>query len=146
MPEIPPDLRAQLAALTDAEWTALSAQVRAPDIEEQLRTSLSKHISGDRLEAILKVANPAAFVDENGALDEAKVVQSLGGLFGTSYQAGPTHQDFGQYTPAPPHPGPGDRGAAEAAKRFGTNSAPPPAARNGGALEAERRFGKKDNG
>jgi hypothetical protein len=130
--------------MSEGDFSAFVARVRAPDTTEQLRTALSRHISGDQLEAVLKVANTAAFVDEHGAVDETKVADSLGGLFGIN--TGPTPMDFGQNRPPPPQPGPGERGAAEAARRFGGQHAPAHTSGRGaaGAAEAAKRFPRKD--
>jgi hypothetical protein len=105
MAEISPDAEAQLSAMTDGEFAALTAKVRAPDTAEALRTAVSKHVSGDRLEAVMRVVNPAAFVDDSGRIDATKVQQHLSTLFGGQGQPGAR---------------PGDAGRAAAAKRFGT--------------------------
>jgi hypothetical protein len=132
-----------LAELPDAEFASLTARVRPPASADQLRTAAAAHIDGDQLEAFLKVANKTAFLNDQGDIDPAKVQQSIGGLFGISAPPGPAHQSFGQNTPHPPMPGPGDLGRAEAAKRFG-GQAQPPARGRGGHEEAQRRFGKKE--
>jgi hypothetical protein len=146
MGNLPADIEQQLASMSEGDFNAFIARVRAPDTTEQLRTALAKHISGDQLEAVLKVANTAAFVDEHGAVDESKVSQSLSGMFGVVPDGGPPHQDFGQNTPRPPQPGPGERGAAEAARRFGGQQPNTPRTGRGagGAAEAAKRFGPKE--
>jgi hypothetical protein len=132
-----------LAELPDAEFASLTARVRPPASADQLRTAAAEHLDGDRLEAFLKVANKSAFLNDQGDVDPAKVQQSIGTLFGISTPAASPHQNFGQHTPRPPLPGPGDRGRAEAAKRFG-GEAQPSARGRGGHEEAQRRFGKKE--
>jgi hypothetical protein len=145
MPDIEPSLEQRLADLSDVDWAALTARVRPPSSAAQLKEIAGKLISGDKLDAFVKVANLKALADENGDISEDKVAGALTGMFGAVPDGGPQHHDFGQHRPPPPQPGPGDRGKAEAAKRFGTNDATSPAtARNGGALEAEKRFGKKE--
>lgn len=136
-----------LAELPDAEFASLTARVRPPASADQLRTAAAEHIDGDRLEAFLKVANKSAFLNDQGDIDPAKVQQSIGGLFGISAPPDPAHQNFGQNTPHPPMPGAGERGAAEAARRFGGGQARPatPSTRGrSGRDEAARRFGKKE--
>jgi hypothetical protein len=145
MAGISPDIEAALAGLSDGEFAALTAKVRAPDTAEALRTAVSQHVSGDRLDAVMRVVNPSAFVGDDGKIDEAKVGQQLGTLFGPGASG-------------PPQPSAGAAGKAEAAKRFGGKQPePPPAPVAGvhagrpvqvpGAVHAEiaRRFGgKKD--
>lgn len=145
MAELSPEVEQQLASMTAGEFSALTAKVRAPDTAEQLRTIAAKHVSGARLEAVLSVANPAVFAGDDGQIDEAKVARSLGLIFG---QPARQFDNFGQQaklTQVPPTPG--EYGAAEAAKRFGTPKDPPPNGRrgNGGAREAQRRYGKRDS-
>jgi hypothetical protein len=155
MTDVPAEVEQQLASMTQGEWAAFSAKVRAPDTAEQLRTAVSQHVSGDRLEAVMRVVNPAAFVDDSGRIDATKVQQHLGTLFGGQGQPGAR---------------PGDAGRAAAAKRFGTPSdgpatstadvRPPPnpevqqgrPVRDPGAVERElqkrfgdRRMGKKES-
>jgi len=144
MPYLDPSFEQRLADLSDVDWAALTARVRPPTATAQLKEIAGQFLSGDKLDAFVKVANLKALADENGDISEDKVAGALTGMFGAVPDGGPTHQDFGQYRPAPPQPGPGERGAAEAAKRFSTNRTPPPTARNAGALEAEKRFGKKE--
>jgi hypothetical protein len=141
-----PVFEQKLADLSDVDWQALTERVRPPTSAAQLREIAGKVISGDKLEAFVKVADPKAFASENGDIDPAKVQQSIGTLFGTVPDTGPRHQNFGQHTPPPPLPGPGARGAAEAARRFGGQGNTPVTTSRGasGRDEAERRFGKKD--
>jgi hypothetical protein len=143
MSDLDPALEQKLADLSDVDWAALTARVRPPSSAAQLREIAGTVIDGDKLDAFVHVANVKAFATENGDLDEAKVLSALNGMFGAAPPTGPSHHDFGQYRPGPPVPGPGQRGAAEAAKRFGTDA--PQYITNGhgagGAAEAQRRFG-----
>ena len=166
MGELPPDFEQHLADLSDIDWSALTARVRPPSSATQLREIAGKVIDGDKLEAFVQVANVKAFATDNGDIDEGKVRTVLAGMFGTIPAAGPPHADFGQHQPPPPQPGPGERGAAEAQRRFktapdvGTHpeiakrfpkgpSIPPATHRHtsnghGGAAEAVKRFGPKE--
>lgn len=147
MPDVPTEVEQSLSNMDEGQWSAFVAKVRAPDAEEEFRAAVAKHVSGDRLEAVLKVANRSAFVGESGQIDEAKVASQIGALFSTTAPAGPSHQNFGQNTPAPPFPGPGEMGRAEAAKRFGDaqrDPATPSARGQSGRQEAARRFAKKE--
>jgi hypothetical protein len=120
----------------------------APDsIEQQLRIAVAKYASGrDRVEAVLAVANPAAFTGPDGRIDDAAVAQHLSTLF--TEQPGGRWANFGQHQPPPWPPGPGDRGRAEAQRRFGSpgaDAAAPASSRGAaGRAEAARRFGKRD--
>jgi hypothetical protein len=142
MADVPAEVEQQLASMTQGEWAAFSAKVRAPDTAEQLRTAVSQHVSGDRLDAVMRLVNPAAFVDDAGRIDATKVQQHLSTLFGTA--DGPT-------------PKSGAGGRAEAARRFGgiqSEPAPAPVAtvhagravQVPGAVQAEisKRVGKRE--
>ncbi len=141
MTDLPAEFEQQIANLSEAEWQAFTARVRAPDGAANFREAASKVIDGDRLEAVCRAANLSAFVNDKGEIDDAKVESSLRSVFGIL--AGPRWQDHGQFSQAPNMPGPGDRGRAEARKRFGNNGAPSSSGRgSAGAAEAERRCGK----
>jgi hypothetical protein len=144
MPDLDPSLEQRLADLSDVDWAALTARVRPPSSAAQLRDIAGKVITGDQLDAFVSVANLKALATENGDIDEDKVNRALTGMFGITPETSPPHQDFGQHRPPPPMPGPGDRGRAEAAKRFGGQSGAPSGRGAGGHAEAERRFGKRD--
>jgi hypothetical protein len=144
MPDFDPVLEQKLADLSDVDWAALTARVRPPSSSAQLREIAGKVITGDQLEAFVNVANVKALAGSNGDIDEAKVMGALTGMFGVSPETSPPHENFGQYSPPPPMPGPGDCGRAEAAKRFGANGENVQGARGGGGrAEAERRFGRR---
>jgi hypothetical protein len=141
MPDLDPSLEQRLADLSDVDWAALSARVRPPTSVAQLREIAGKVISGDKLDAFVKVADPKAFASENGDIDPAKVQQYVGTLFGST--AGGRSS--------------GAAGSAEAARRFGgtrpaAGTAADPGVHAGhtvqepGAVqrELEKRFGKKE--
>jgi hypothetical protein len=138
MPELSPEFEQQLAAMTDGEFSALTAKVRAPDTAEAFREAASKIVDGDRLETITKIANLAAFTNEHGEIDAAKVGERLRAVFGLP--ATPRWANQGQYTQQPHEPAPGDRGNAEVRKRFGDGG---PVRASAGAAEAAKRFGKR---
>jgi hypothetical protein len=146
MVNLPPEVEQQLGALSNDEWSTLTAKLRAPDSTEQLRTVAGQVLSGAALESFMAVADVSKFTDDKGAIAEEAVMGRLTALFGVADERGPTHADFGQYRAAPPEPGPGDRGKAEAARRFGPRGAdtqPHPTRGAGGLAEAQKRFGKR---
>jgi hypothetical protein len=135
-----PVFEQRLADLSDVDWQALTERVRPPTSAAQLREIAGKVISGDQLDAFVKVADPKAFATENGDIDPTKVQQYVGTMFGSG----------------PPPPSAGAAGKAEAEKRFGgKRPEPAPAAvasvhagrpvQQPGAVQAEieKRFGKK---
>lgn len=146
--ELDPEVEQHLAGLSDCEWSALSARLRAPDTAEEFRSAAAKHVSDDQLDSLVNTVNLAAFVGADGRIDEAKVERSLAALFGQ----GGGQRDWGQHSaPASPGRRPGDAGRAEAQRRFGTPYESDPAAvaaiprpSAAGAAEAARRFGPKD--
>jgi hypothetical protein len=154
MSDLPAEVEQRLANMSDADWDVLVAKLRAPDRAESFREAASKVIDGGRLDAVCQVANLAQFTGEDGAIDEAKVINSLRAVFGIP----PTpqrHENFGQYTQQPNMGGPGDAGRAEAEKRFGPRgyvaggqqtaplTPPPVGPGSAGAREAARRFSEK---
>jgi hypothetical protein len=130
MTEVPPDVEQHLAAMTPEEWDVFTAKVRPPDHSEAFREVASKWISGDRLNAVTGFVRHSEFLNDDGDMDPGKVEQVLRGLFDDIPRRGPAHQNFGQYTPGdsqsgavvlPTDPHAGQRGAAEAQKRFEGN-------------------------
>src|ERR1700738_869615 len=114
MSDMPADVEQQLASMSEGEWAAFTAKVRAPDTAEQFRTAASQHISGDQLEAVGKAANLSAFTGDDGQIDQAEVTQNLTALFGQQ----PHWQNAGQHSEPPPPIGDANPGKAEARKRF----------------------------
>jgi hypothetical protein len=138
MAEIPLEVEQRLAAMDEGEWAAFTARVRAPDTSESFREAASKYVDGDQLEAVCAVANIAAFLDDDGQIDQAKVEQKMRAVFGLPVT--PQWANQGQNTPPPPQPGPGERGNAEARKRFHGDGPLAPTRGNRGYQEAQRRF------
>lgn len=140
MPEIPPETEAQLAGLSESEWAALSARVRAPDTREQLRTAAAEVLSGDALDAYVESVDLSKFTGENGEIDGTKVKGRLTALFGTTQRP-----NWGQVGTTPPGLGPGESGLIEAEQRriASETSSPTPrlsgAAGSAGHAEALRR-------
>jgi hypothetical protein len=139
MTDVPAEVEQHLASMSEGDWAAFTARVRAPDTTEALRTAVAKHVSADRLAAVVAVANTAAFVGDNGQVDESKVAQHLTAMFGPA--ATPPAS-----TGYPRGIGTGAGGRAEAERRFGVKAeegTPVPQSRgSGGSAEAARRFGK----
>ena len=144
MTDLDPVFEQRLADLSDVDWQALSARVRPPTSVQQLREIAGKVIDGDQLEAFVNLADPKKFATENGDIDETRVMGALTGIFGVVTKPGLSHQQSGQFSADLPMPSPGERGAAEAAKRFGGNGPQHAPNRPGaaGAAEAAKRFGK----
>jgi hypothetical protein len=143
MSDLPADVEQQLASMGEGEWSAFVARVRAPDAAEQFRTTASQHISGERLEAVCRVANLAAFTGADGQIDPAKVEGHLASMFG---QQQPRHQNAGQHAEPPTPLGHANPGMNEARRRFGQREPRPVGGLKGrpGLDEAERRFGKRE--
>ena len=145
MADLTPEVEQQLASLSDGDWAALTARVRAPDTTEQLRAAVAKHVSADQLDSIMSITNTAAFV-RDGQIDEALVQRHFGNLFGAS-----APRQWGQSTGSPPGARPGDAGRAAAQKRHGVGNITdgPPQSDSGirpgqrARAEIERRYGKK---
>lgn len=139
MPEIPPETEAALAGLSEQEWAALSARVRAPDAREQLRDVASRVLSGEALDAYVEAADLSKFAGASGDIDESKVMGRLTTLFGRRAP------NYGQHGAIPLGEGPGSCGRAEAERRrvARETSSPTPgpggAAGSAGRAEALRR-------
>lgn len=88
----------------------------------EVKSIAAEIIKGDQLKTFLSVINPAAFVGDNGEIDESKVMGALTGMFGAPQQPMQRWQNAGQFAPAPPPGRPGESGRAEAARRFGTQT------------------------
>jgi hypothetical protein len=151
MPEIPPELRAQLAQLSDTEWSTLTAQVRAPDGTEALRTAAAQLLSGDALDAYTSGADVSKFVGADGQVDANRVLGNIRAAFGITGQQQQANQ--GQHSGGmAPQLRPGDRGRLAANARWGTKVDPETAAAAGttarrgaaGRAAAVRRFNQKE--
>lgn len=116
-------------AVTDAKqsgYDAARAELLPVLQEAQLRGYASTVIDGGRLEAWVKSANSAMFLDNEGAINGAAVVEHLTELFGEKSErsatppAGQRHANFGQGAPTggSSRPSHFDVGRAEAEKRF----------------------------
>lgn len=115
--ELSPEIERHLAGLSDTEWSALSARLRAPDTTEQLRTAAGKVLSGDALESFMALADVSKFADEHGQITENTVIGKLTAIFGGQQQA---PVQYGQHSGGVGGPQPGDRARSELAKRYGT--------------------------
>lgn len=89
-----PELEQQLADLSDTEWSALSARVRAPDGVEGLRAAASQHLSGPQLDAFIAATDVSKFAGDNGQIDAEKVGRHLTAL-GISPAPG-SHSEWGR--------------------------------------------------
>lgn len=116
MVELPPEVEQQLSSMSDADWHALGARLRAPDTREQLRAEVVKQTGGNEAAAtaFAEVMRHELYTNDSGAIDPAKVRDGLTKL-GLLSQA-----------PRPPRPwhgrGSGSRGIEAAAQRFGTTA------------------------
>jgi hypothetical protein len=153
MIELPPEIEQQLADLSDAEFSALTARLRAPDIGEQFREVAKSIVPPHALATYLEIANPAAFVGADGLFDEAAARESLGVLFGSSTGSG--YRQWGQHGSTPSTTQPGDGGRA-AAQRYAERHGQPGTAagaealrrmssvvENAGSAEARRRAARR---
>ncbi len=115
MPDLPPDAEAAIAAMSDGEFAALTAKVRAPDATEQIRTAAAKFLTGGQLDAFVSAVNPAAFVDAAGTVQEDKVAGHLTAFFATGDRQ---PRQWGQGSAAGgPSDQPGDSARAALKKR-----------------------------
>lgn len=154
MVDLPPDIEQKLADMTDGEWAALQARVRAPDTTEQFR-EIVKSVVPQHADELMKWADVSKFVGEDGAVDDTRLRSALGVLFGNGQ---PQSFEWGQHGSSPPGPAPGDNGRAEAQRRAERNGQPGTAAgaealrrmpgvlENAGAAEARRRAAARGSG
>jgi hypothetical protein len=138
MVDVPAEVEQQISSMTEGEWAAFTARVRAPDTAEALRAAVSKHVSGDRLDAVMRIVDPTAFVGDDGQVDESKVAQHLTAMFGPAPATPLASTGYPRAI--------GAGGRAEAEKRFGVKAdaaTPVPQSKGSdGRAEAARRFGK----
>ncbi|WP_156671315.1 MULTISPECIES: hypothetical protein [unclassified Mycobacterium] len=133
MVDFSPEVEAQLAALTDGEWSVLTAKLRAPDTTEMLRSAAAQHISGAQLDAFVAVMDVSKFVGDDGQINTRKVESHLAALYGTPTAADQwgrggasgrkaaaerhNRNAEADASEAPPNHGPGAAGRAAAAIR-----------------------------
>lgn len=116
-------LKAARAEASTAAAEAAKAEFLPKLQAAEVKSIAAEIIKGDQLKTFLSVINPAAFVGDNGEIDESKVMGALTGMFGAPQQAPQQRwQNAGQFAPPPPPGRPGESGRAEAARRFGTQS------------------------
>ncbi|BCO47756.1 hypothetical protein [Mycobacterium intracellulare] len=145
MPQLDPQVEQQLADLSDAEWSALSARVRAPDATEMLRTAAAQHLTGAQLDAFVQCADVSKFAGENGEIDAKKVSQHLTALYGAPQASAGQSSEWGRRG--------GASGREAAAERHGIKAEPKPDAvmpDNGpgaaGRAAAHQRHGQRASG
>jgi hypothetical protein len=151
MAELDPAFEQQLADLSDDDWRSLSARVRPPTSADSLKAIAAKHIPEDQLQTFMAIANVKAFADASGNVDESKVQQLAGTLFGAREpQQQGTQAKWGQRSAGgAPGKQPGDDGRAALAARHGVKRPDRPDAAAGirpganGRAELERRHGVK---
>lgn len=117
MLELTPEQAEQYASMSAAERTAFRARYEPPDTAEQVRTAAAKHIPADQLDSIMGIVDASKFVTD-GTVDEAKVSEHFGRLFGAQQQP---HQ-WGQRTGFPSSEGPGETGRAALKRRWGVGA------------------------
>lgn len=163
MGQLDPAVEQQLASLSDAEWSALSARVRAPDGVEGLRAAASQRLSGAALESFVQCADVSKFAGENGEIDAEKVGAHLTSLYGAPQT--PAGQSWGRRDGASgreaaaerhglkverqpdavePDNGPGAAGRAAAAIRHGQQASGTAAAGRTAAQQRHQTTGKDD--
>lgn len=113
-------LKAAQKEAADAAAAAARGEYLPKLQRAQVKSIAAEILKGDALKTFLSVVDPAAFVGEDGEIDESKVMGALTGMFGAPQQhQGPRWQNAGQYAPPAPGPAPGAAGRAEAQKRSG---------------------------
>jgi hypothetical protein len=115
-PDLPAELEATLAKMSDGEFAALTAKVRAPDVAESFRDIAAGIVPADHLDSLMRIANPAAFATD-GRIDESKVRAHLGQLFGADQ---PQNSDDSSSTKPPP----GARARSALERRYGVTAKP----------------------
>lgn len=160
MAEVSPEAEAAIASMTDAEYSAFTAKVRAPDGTVALRTAASQLLSGPALDAFVNVADVSKFAGQDGQVDTRKVLTYLRSTHGNALIDGAVtggqgqQLNQGQGGPAGAAPGlqPGDGGRLASAKRHGTpisqelaaaTSQWPSARGSAGKAAADKRFPQK---
>lgn len=118
MPDITPEVEAQLAQLTDAQWSALSARVRAPDSTEALRAAAAQRLAGAQLDSFVQCADVSKFAGANGEIDAQKVERHLTALYGATQASADQRSEWGRRD--------GASGREAAAERHGVKSKPQP--------------------
>lgn len=112
-------------AAADAEW-------RPKYQASELKGLAGQVLKGEQLKSFMAVTDPAKFADENGVIDEDKVMGHLTAIFGTGGQDqqqghnnGHQQRSWGQHSGGTGVPArPGDAGKAAAAQRFGKTKTP----------------------
>lgn len=150
--------REYVRGLTADERHQFEVETRPPVTAEQLKSVAARVLSDSQAAAWVDSVDPSKLTNNEGAVDEVKVMGHLTALFGVQPQQ-PKRRDWGQSTGAPQGKFPGAAGRAEAEKRFRLNkratavvnpgaAAAPPGAETGpgarGLAEARRRFGKAE--
>lgn len=115
-------IKAARAEASTAAAEAAKAEFLPKLQAAEVKSIAAEIIKGDQLKTFLSVINPAAFVGDNGEIDESKVMGALTGMFGAPQQPMQRWQNAGQFAPPPPPGRPGESGRAEAARRFGTQT------------------------
>ena len=88
----------------------------------QLKSAAAQVITDkEQLKSFMAITDPAKFADEDGEIDEDKVMSHLTTIFGARQEKSPQHRSWGQHSGGTGTPvTPGDAGKAEAQRRFGT--------------------------
>jgi hypothetical protein len=101
--------------MSDGEFAALTAKVRAPDVAESFRDIAAGIVPADHLDSLMQIANPAAFATD-GRIDESKVRAHLDQLFGAGQ---PPNPDASSSTSPP-----GARARSALERRYGVTVKP----------------------
>jgi hypothetical protein len=107
---------ADLSGMSDGDFAALTAKVRAPDTAEQFREIAGSIVPTDQLDSLMGWVNPAAFATD-GKIDETKVRQHLGNLLGAQES-----RQWGQSSGQPAGKNVGDDGRSALEKRHGVKN------------------------
>ena len=145
MSDLSPEAEQALAAMSESEFAALTARLRAPDTREAYREIAKQFAPNEEaLDAWMDTVDVSKFVDDKGVLDEARVRSKLGVLFGGRQFGGGLnqHEGCGQHG-SPGTPG-GVGNRQETPDSYRQRHAPDHS--NAGLKEAERRYGKRNPG
>ena len=146
MVDLPAEMEQQIASMSEGDFAALIARIRAPDAAEQVR-EIVKAVAPARVDAYMAAANLAAFVGPDGTVDEERLRHNVRALFGIP---APPARQWGQHSGDVPKLGPGGDGRAEAQRRANRRGGGPrgdgPRSGSGGAAEARRRADRRASG
>lgn len=77
MPELSPETEEELRNMTEADWAALIARVRPPDLTEEYREIAASVLTPDAFDWCMQYAKIDAFVTDDGHIDADRLRKAL---------------------------------------------------------------------